>query len=148
MQYQNKILLLSFAVSVILSLIIVPVLRRLKIGQFERQEGPQSHLKKQGTPTMGGIIMGITLVTLGVFAYFEYMKDQSEIAKAIIPLIGVAVGFGLIGFIDDFKKLILKNTKGLSPKAKMLGLLVIAVAYTIILINVFGIGTDIYIPFV
>ena len=131
MQYQNKILLLSFAVSVILSLIIVPVLRRLKIGQFERQEGPQSHLKKQGTPTMGGIIMGITLVTLGVFAYFEYMKDQSEIAKAIIPLIGVAVGFGLIGFIDDFKKLILKNTKGLSPKAKMLGLLVIAVAYKI-----------------
>ena len=106
MQYQNKILLLSFAVSVILSLIIVPVLRRLKIGQFERQEGPQSHLKKQGTPTMGGIIMGITLVTLGVFAYFEYMKDQSEIAKAIIPLIGVAVGFGLIGFIDEFKKLI------------------------------------------
>lgn len=148
MQYQNKILLLSFAVSVILSLIIVPVLRKLKIGQFERQEGPQSHLKKQGTPTMGGIIMGITLMTLGVFAYFEYMKDQSEIAKAIIPLIGVAIGFGLIGFIDDFKKLILKNTKGLSPKAKMLGLLVIAVAYTIILINVFGIGTDIYIPFV
>ena len=148
MQYQNKILLLSFAVSVILSLIIVPVLRKLKIGQFERQEGPQSHLKKQGTPTMGGIIMGITLMTLGVFAYFEYMIDQSEIAKAIIPLIGVAIGFGLIGFIDDFKKLILKNTKGLSPKAKMLGLLVIAVAYTIILINVFGIGTDIYIPFV
>ena len=121
MQYQNKILILSFAVSVVLALIIVPILRKLKIGQFERQEGPQSHLKKQGTPTMGGIIMGITLVLLGVFAYFDYMKDQAEVAKAIIPLIGVAIGFGFIGFIDDFKKLVLKNTKGLSPKAKMLG---------------------------
>ena len=148
MQYQNKILILSFAVSVVLALIIVPILRKLKIGQFERQEGPQSHLKKQGPPTMGGIIMGITLVLLGVFAYFDYMKDQAEVAKAIIPLIGVAIGFGFIGFIDDFKKLVLKNTKGLSPKAKMLGLLVVAVAYTIVLINVFDIGTDIYIPFV
>ena len=110
MQYQNKILILSFAVSVVLALIIVPILRKLKIGQFERQEGPQSHLKKQGTPTMGGIIMGITLVLLGVFAYFDYMKDQAEVAKAIIPLIGVAIGFGFIGFIDDFKKLVLKNS--------------------------------------
>lgn len=148
MQYQNKILLLSFIVSVILSLIIVPILKRLKVGQIERTEGPQSHLKKQGTPTMGGIIMILVIISLGAFMYLDYVKDQAEIAKAILPLIGVAVGFGIIGFIDDFKKLVLKNTKGLSPKAKMLGLLIVAVAYSIVLTKVFNIGTDIYIPFI
>lgn len=148
MQYQNKILLLSFIVSVILSLIIVPILKRLKVGQIERTEGPQSHLKKQGTPTMGGIIMILVIISLGAFMYLDYVKDQAEIAKAILPLIGVTVGFGIIGFIDDFKKLVLKNTKGLSPKAKMLGLLIVAVVYSIVLTKVFNIGTDIYIPFI
>ena len=148
MQYQNKILLLSFIVSVILSLIIVPILKRLKVGQIERTEGPQSHLKKQGTPTMGGIIMILVIISLGGFMYLDYVKDQAEIAKAILPLIGVSVGFGIIGFIDDFKKLVLKNTKGLSPKAKMLGLLIVAVVYSIVLTKVFNIGTDIYIPFI
>ena len=148
MQYQNKILLLSFVASVVLSLIIVPILKKLKVGQIERAEGPQSHLKKQGTPTMGGIIMILVLILVGAFLYIDFSKDQQNTANAILPLIGVSVGFGLIGFVDDFKKLFFKNTKGLSPKAKMLGLLIVAVAYTILLTNVFNIGTDIYIPFV
>ena len=148
MQYQNKILLLAFGASVILSLIIVPILRKLKVGQIEREEGPKSHLKKQGTPTMGGIIMIIVIIALGGFLYYDFSKDQIEVAKSLLPLLGVAVGFGFIGFIDDFKKLILKNTKGLSPKAKMLGLLIVAVAYTLVLVYVCDIGTDIYIPFV
>ena len=148
MQYQNKILLLSFVATVVLSLIIVPILRRLKVGQIERKEGPESHLKKQGTPTIGGIIMIIVLIVVGAFLYIDFSKDQQNVANAILPLIGVAVGFGLIGFVDDSKKLFFKNTKGLSPKAKMLGLLIVAVAYTIVLINVFNIGTDIFIPFV
>ena len=148
MQYQNKILLLSFMTSIILSLIIVPILRKLKVGQIERIDGPQSHLKKQGTPTMGGIIMIIVIIVLGAVLYLDYLKDQANVAISLLPLIGVSVGFGLIGFIDDFKKLVLKNTKGLSPKAKMLGLLIVAVVYTIVLIKVFNIGTDIYIPFV
>ena len=147
MQYQNKILLLSFLASVVLSLIVVPILRKLKIGQIEREEGPESHLKKQGTPTMGGIIMIIVLIVVGMFIYMDFSIDQKQVAKAILPLIGVSVGFGLIGFVDDFKKLFFKNTKGLSPKAKMLGLLVVAVAYTIVLTKVFNVGTDIYIPF-
>lgn len=148
MQYQNKILLLSFASSVILSLIIVPILRKLKVGQIERTEGPQSHLKKQGTPTMGGIIMILVIIVLGTFMYLDYRTDQVNIANALLPLIGVAVGFGFIGFIDDFKKLVLRNTKGLSPKAKMLGLLIVAVTYSIVLIKVLNIGTDICIPFI
>ena len=148
MQYQNKILLLSFVASVVLSLIIVPILRKLKVGQIERAEGPQSHLQKQGTPTMGGIIMIFVIIAMGGFLYLDFAKDQMEVATALLPLIGVAVGFGFIGLIDDFKKLVLKNTKGLSPRAKMIGLLIVAVAYTIVLVKVFNIGTDIYIPFV
>ena len=148
MQYQNKILLLSFVASVVLSLIIVPILRKLKVGQIERAEGPQSHLQKQGTPTMGGIIMIFVIIAMGGFLYLDFAKDQMEVATALLPLIGVDVGFGFIGFIDDFKKLVLKNTNGLSPKAKMIGLLIVAVAYTIVLVKIFNIGTDIYIPFV
>ena len=148
MQYQNKILLLSFVASVVLSLIIVPILRKLKVGQIERAEGPQSHLQKQGTPTMGGIIMIFVIIAMGGFLYLDFAKDQMGVATALLPLIGVAVGFGFIGLIDDFKKLVLKNTKGLSPRAKMIGLLIVAVAYTIVLVRVFNIGTDIYIPFV
>ena len=111
MQYQNKILLLAFAGSIVLSLIIVPILKKLKVGQIERVEGPQSHLKKQGTPTMGGIIMILVIAIMGGFLYLDFAKDQAEVATAILPLIGVAIGFGFIGFIDDFKKLVLKIQK-------------------------------------
>ena len=147
MQFQNKILLLSFAVSVVLSIIVIPILKRLKVGQIERTEGPESHLKKQGTPTMGGIIMIIVIIVIGAFAYWDYQKDQQEVAKALLPLLGVAVGFGFIGFIDDFKKLVLKNTKGLKPSYKMLGLLIISVAYVVYLVYGLHIGTETYIPF-
>ena len=90
MQYQNKILLLAFGASVILSLIIVPILRKLKVGQIEREEGPKSHLKKQGTPTMGGIIMILVIIALGGFLYYDFSKDQIEVAKSLLPLLGVA----------------------------------------------------------
>ena len=147
MQFQNKILLLSFVASVIVSLIVVPILKKLKVGQIERREGPESHLKKQGTPTMGGIIMIIVIVLLTAFCYYDYAQDsQLDIAKKLLPLAFVTIGFGLIGFIDDFKKLVLKNTNGLSPKAKMFGLLIISVSYTLILLKVYNIGTDICIP--
>jgi len=149
MQFQTKILLLSFVASVVVSMIVVPILRKLKVGQIERQEGPQSHLKKQGTPTMGGIIMIIVMIAVTAFCYYDYTrKEQIEIAKNLLPLLFVSIGFGFVGFIDDFKKLVLKNTNGLSPKAKMIGLLMIAVAYTLVLTNIFNIGTDIYIPFI
>ena len=149
MQFQTKILLLSFVASVITSMIVVPILRRLKVGQIERKEGPESHLKKQGTPTMGGIIMILVILAVTGFCYYDYMQDelQMDVAKNLIPLAFVTVGFGIIGFIDDFKKLVLKNTKGLSPKAKMIGLLIVAVGFCLIMINVYGMGTDIQIPF-
>ena len=149
MEFQVKVLFLTFAITVILSFIIIPILRRLKVGQIERDDGPQSHLKKQGTPTMGGIIiiLSMIIVCVGLFFYYTKYRPEPTIAKNIFPLLITSVGFGLIGFIDDFKKLVLKNTKGLSPTAKMIGLLIIAVGYTLYLTKVLNIGTDIYIPF-
>ena len=71
MEFQVKVLLISFVITVILSIFIIPILRKLKIGQIEREDGPQSHLKKQGTPTMGGIIIiiAIILVCIGLYVY-------------------------------------------------------------------------------
>ena len=131
LEFQTKILLLSFAVTVVLGMIIVPILRRLKVGQIERSDGPETHLKKQGTPTMGGIIimLGIIIVTIAAYAYYR-TKDE-ELAKNLFPILGLTIGFGIIGFIDDFKKLILKNTKGLKPSLKMLGLLLISVVFVL-----------------
>ena len=148
MSFQIKILLLSFAVSTIISLIVIPILRKLKVGQSEREDGPQSHLKKKGTPTMGGLILIITTLLLSAFLYIDYAGDEPEIATRLLPMVFVTIGFGLIGFIDDFKKVVLHNTDGLSPKLKMLGLMVIAVAYVVMLVFNFENGTDIYIPFV
>lgn len=150
MDFQLKILLVSFVATIILSIIIIPILKKLKVGQMERDDGPQSHLKKQGTPTMGGIIMmiAITIASIaGVMYYIGRGDEGLEAAKAMIPLIITAFGFGLIGLIDDFKKIVLKNTKGLSPRAKMLGLLIMSVFFVIYLQYVLKLGTETLIPF-
>jgi len=146
LDFQTKILLISFAVTVVLGLIIVPILRKMKIGQIERNDGPETHLKKQGTPTMGGIIimLGIIIVTIGAYAY--YKTKDIELAKNLLPILGLTIGFGAIGLIDDFKKLVLKNTKGLKPSLKMLGLLLISVIFVLYLIKGINLGTETYIP--
>lgn len=146
MDFGIKILLLSFFVTVVLGICIVPILKKLKVGQIEREDGPESHLNKQGTPTMGGVIIAIAIILLIVFIFFDYAKDDIELAKKLIPLAIMAIGFGIIGFIDDSKKLIFKNTKGLKPAYKMIGLLAVAVTYVIYLLNIIDLGTDTYIP--
>ena len=143
MNYQVRILLLSFLVSTIVALIVIPILRRLKVGQIERDDGPQSHLKKQGTPTMGGIIMIISMILVSIVLYVKYSKTELGIINKFIPLVLVSLGFGIVGFVDDFKKLVLKNTDGLKPMYKMLGLLIISVTFSIYLL---GNGTETLIP--
>ena len=135
MKFETLILMISFITAIILGIIIIPILRKLKVGQIERDDGPQSHLKKQGTPTMGGIIMilAMIIVVTGTYIFLIY-NNQSDIANKLLPILLLTIGFGLIGFIDDFKKLVLKNTKGLKPSYKMLGLLIISVAYVIYLV--------------
>ncbi len=148
MNFQIKILILSFAMSIIFGLIVIPILKKCKVGQIEREDGPESHLSKQGTPTMGGIIMAIAMVVCSVFLFFQYKASEPNTAMKMIPLVFVTLGFGLVGFVDDFKKLVLKNTDGLKPMYKMFGLLIIAVIYTIYLIKFVNIGTETYIPIV
>ena len=147
MKLETISLIITFIVSIILGIIIIPILRKLKVGQIERDDGPKSHFKKQGTPTMGGIIIiiAMVLVAIGICIYFT-INGQITIAHKILPVLLLTLGFGMIGFIDDFKKLVLKNTKGLKPSYKMLGLLIISVAYVIYLIYGLKIGTQTYIP--
>lgn len=146
MSYQIKVLLLSFCVGLIVSLIVIPILRKLKVGQIEREDGPQSHLKKQGTPTMGGLAIIVTIILMGVVSYIQYKAKEPTVVKNLIPLILVSVGFGLVGLVDDFKKLVLKNTEGLKPAYKMLGLLIISVSFVIYLYKT--IGTQTLIPII
>ena len=147
MDFQTKMLLGTFAVTVLLGLIIVPILRKLKVGQIERTDGPQSHLKKQGTPTMGGIIIMLGIIIATCCAYVYYKGKDASLAKNLIPILCLTTGFGIIGFIDDYKKLVLKNTEGLKPKLKMLGLLIISIAFVSYLVWGLKIGTETYIPF-
>ena len=139
-------LLLAFILSAVLGKIIIPILKKLKVGQIERDDGPQSHLKKQGTPTMGGIIMIISMIII-IGIYVILTKDIENI-RPVLAIAVASIGFGIVGFIDDFKKVVLKNTEGLNPKLKMLGLLVISTIYTFYLIKYVGIGTDIVIPII
>ena len=144
MEFQIKILLISFILTTILAIGIIPILRKLKIGQKERDDGPKSHLSKQGTPTMGGLIMIISIIISSIGAYLYFKNKDAQTAKNIIPILCISVGFGIVGLIDDFIKLVLKNTEGLKPKYKMLGLLVISVIFVLVMIN--KLGTSIFIP--
>ena len=147
MRVETSMLIIAFITAIVLGFIIIPILRKLKVGQIERDDGPQSHLKKQGTPTMGGIIMIITMILVVTGTYiFLNIQSKNETANRLIPMLILTIGFGVIGFIDDFKKLVLKNTKGLKPSYKMLGLLLISVIYVIYLVQGLQIGTDTYIP--
>lgn len=147
MNFEIIILITTFIIAIITALIIIPILKKLKVGQIERQDGPQSHLSKQGTPTMGGVIILIAIVIATIISFINYSSKDINIIKNIIPMIIIAVGIGLIGFIDDFKKLILKDTKGLKPSYKMLGLLIISSIFVIYIIKFTNVNTEILIPF-
>lgn len=97
--------LLSFAISVVLGPLVIPFLRRLKVGQTERTEGPESHLKKNGTPTMGGILFLISVVVTSLL----FVKDYPR----IVPILFLTLGFGMIGFLDDYIKVVLRRSMGL-----------------------------------
>lgn len=112
MEYKIVIpVLVSFALSVILGPVIIPLLRKLKMGQTERQEGVRTHLKKAGTPTMGGVIILASIVLTSLI----YIKENPK----VIPILFVTLGFGMIGFLDDYLKVVMKRSDGLYPGQKM-----------------------------
>lgn len=138
MNTQTLNLSFAFILTIIFGMILVPILKKYKIGQIVRDDGPKSHLRKNGTPIMGGVVMIIvSIILLGIHAY-----SSSILILAIISILG----FGIIGFIDDYKKLILKNPEGLSPKKKMLGLIIVTAAFIFAYLKIFNLGTDIIIP--
>ena len=139
-------LVLAFVLSAVLGKLMIPVLTKLKVGQNIRYDGPRSHMRKQGTPTMGGVMIIIALLVMVIISSFV-IKDSANI-KGFLAIAIASIGFGIIGFIDDFKKIVLKNTEGLSPKLKMFGLLLVSVAYTFFLLKVLNIETTTIIPFI
>ncbi len=131
--------LISFMVSVILCPIVIPFLHKLKFGQFVREEGPQSHLKKAGTPTMGGLIFLLSVVITSLC----FVKGNTE----VVPILFVTLGFGLIGFLDDYIKVVMKRSLGLRAWQKMLGQFLVTTAFCFYLVQYSGLGTKVYIPF-
>ena len=149
MNFQTIMLIGTYLITVVIALIVIPILKKIKVGQIERDDGPKSHLKKQGTPTMGGIIFMIS-ITISTIASYIFFKNQQNyaVADSIIPILLLTLGFGAVGMVDDFKKLVLKNTEGLKPSYKMFGLLIISILYTIFIANFSTIGTELWIPIV
>jgi phospho-N-acetylmuramoyl-pentapeptide-transferase len=137
-------------VSTIIACIVIPILRRRNIKQTERELGIQETVvgRKSTVPTMGGLIIIASTIVLSIFLFFNYNAEDPEIASRLLPMIFVTIGFGAIGLIDDFKKVILRNEDGLSPKAKMFGLIIIAAIYICLLLFAFKNGTETFIPFV
>lgn len=131
--------LIAFGISVILGPIIIPFLRRLKMGQTERVDGVQSHLKKAGTPTMGGIIFLLAVVVTSLL----YVKDYPK----IIPVLFLTLGFGIIGFLDDYLKVVLKRSDGLLPWQKFLLQVIFTAVFAFYLLNYTDVSLAMRIPF-
>ncbi|GAF16475.1 phospho-N-acetylmuramoyl-pentapeptide-transferase [Bacillus sp. JCM 19046] len=135
------VLLLSFAAAVILSPLFIPFLRRLKFGQSIREEGPKSHQKKSGTPTMGGIVIVLSILLTSLAIGFGF----SEFTMELVLLMLVTIGYGLVGFVDDYLKVARKHNQGLTSKQKLVGQLVIAGLFYLGLLNI-GLDTFVSIP--
>lgn len=132
-------ILISFAVSAVCAPILIPFLKKLKVGQTERDEGPQSHLKKSGTPTMGGIVILLSITITALI----YVRDYPK----IIPVLFLTLGFGLVGFIDDYIKVVLKRSMGLKAWQKMLGQMIVASVFVLYIMRYTDVQLDMKIPF-
>ena len=132
-------LFLAFAISVVLSPFVIPFLQRLKGGQTEREEGVKSHLKKAGTPTMGGLIILISLTVTSLFFIGSYPK--------IVPVLFLILGFGIIGFLDDYLKVVLKRSDGLLPWQKFLLQVILTGIFVFYIVNYTDISLTMRIPF-
>lgn len=140
MKYQMILpAIIAFVISVVLCPIFIPFLKKLKFGQYIRDEGPKWHEGKSGTPTMGGIVF---LVATAITAVF-YLKGNTHVAAVLF----VTLGFGLIGFLDDYIKVVMKRNLGLKAWQKMLGQLVVTGIFGFYITKYTELGTKIIIPF-
>lgn len=132
-------IIIAFAISAILCPLVIPFLHKLKFGQQVREDGPQAHLKKQGTPTMGGLVILTSIVITSLF----YIRDYPK----VIPVLFMTVGFGIIGFLDDYIKIVMKRSEGLKPRQKLAGQIVITGVFIYYLMNSGEVETTALIPF-
>ncbi len=133
------ILLISFAVTAASGPFVIPYLRKLKVGQTVRDDGPESHLKKNGTPTMGGIMIVGGMLLASLLCVRKYPD--------VIPVLMMTVGFGIIGFIDDYVKVVLKRAMGLRAWEKLSLQFVVTAFFAYYMIRVSGIDLTMIIPF-
>ena len=131
--------LLSFSISIILCPVVIPFLKRLKFGQYVREDGPRSHLKKAGTPTMGGLIILISVLVTSLFFIRKFPN--------IVPVLFLTLGFGLIGFLDDYLKVVMKRSDGLYPKQKMALQIVVTAIFAFYMVKFAGVSLTMLIPF-
>lgn len=129
----------AFVFSLVLGPVIIPFLRRLKVGQTERINGVQSHLKKMGTPTMGGLIFLISTTVTSLFFVKGYPK--------IIPVLFLMLGFGLIGFLDDYLKVVLRRSDGLLPGQKLVCQIIVTAVFAFYMIRFTDVSLAMKIPF-
>lgn len=134
-------ILAAFAMAMVFGPIVIPWLKRLKMGKEIYDLGPQSHMKKQGTPQMGGVIFAVPALIAG--AALSYKEDFGYLAMVLVS----AVGFGLIGFVDDFIKAKFKKAEGLTPMQKTVPMLVISLGLAIWAYMTPSIGSGWRIPF-
>ncbi|KKB43918.1 phospho-N-acetylmuramoyl-pentapeptide-transferase [Bacillus thermotolerans] len=134
---------IAFFITVVLAPLFIPFLRRLKFGQSIREEGPESHQQKSGTPTMGGLVFLTAILITSVFMIQMY----AEIGTETILLLLTTVGFGLLGFLDDFIKVVMKRNLGLTSKQKLAGQVIISVLFYIIYIRS-DLSTELTLPLV
>ena len=131
--------IIAFVISIIAGPFVIPFLKKLHVGQTERDEGPKSHLKKSGTPIMGGIlILGSVVLTS-----LPYVRTYPK----IIPILFLTLGFGLIGFLDDYIKAVLKRSEGLTPAQKMGGQIVVTAIFAYYLVHYMQMDLAMKIPF-
>lgn len=140
----------AFVLAAILGTLLIPVLRRLKFGQEIREEGPKWHAKKSGTPTMGGLIFIAAIILMTAICYMIGVLAGIDVSAGseIIMLLVISVVYGIIGFIDDYIKVILKRNLGLTAKQKFLLQLIAAIGFVCWAVYGEGISTSVMIPFI
>jgi phospho-N-acetylmuramoyl-pentapeptide-transferase len=131
----------ALLITLILGPFLIPILRVLKFGQNIREDGPQRHLAKAGTPTMGGIIF-----LVGIVAGALLLAEKPTSLEMVI-LVGTMLGYGLIGFIDDFIKVVMRRSLGLRAYQKLIGQIALAFLLTWASVHLLGRGTELQIPF-
>lgn len=134
-----RVVIIAFIITVILGPIIIPILKKLNIGQNVREDGPKTHLTKSGTPTMGGIIIVIALLVTTI--------SSGLLNSDMYILLVSTIGFGLIGFIDDYMKIVNKRSLGLRAYQKLIGQIILAVLLAIYQSRTSMLGTKVIIPF-